>query len=126
MQVSEYIILCFDGNDTFTTICKSSLLLENIKKILKHDGRIILHIQPYLETTAKIEKQKYYKSKFVLASKKYRDGKISKGEFEKDIKKLKELKKECATRLEYEEKYKNYQNKKNTNIISSYNVSTSN
>lgn len=126
MQVSEYIILCFDGNDTFTTICKSSLLLENIKKILKHDGRIILHIQPYLETTAKIEKQKYYKSKFVLASKKYRDGKISKGEFEKDIKKLKELKKECATRLEYEEKYKNYQNKKNTNNISSYNVSTSN
>lgn len=126
MQVSEYIILCFDGNDTFTTICKSSLLLENIKKIFKHDGRIILHIQPCLETTAKIEKQKYYKSKFVLASKKYRDGKISKGEFEKDIKKLKELKKECATRLEYEEKYKNYQNKKNTNNISSYNVSTSN
>lgn len=124
MKVYEYVIVYFDGKNTTTTTCRSALILEYIEKIMKqYDNEISIYIQPKAEEVAKVEKQKYYKSKYVLASKKYKQGKIDKKEFEDDIKKLKELKKECITRLEYEEKYKNYQNKKNTNNIPPYNVS---
>lgn len=124
MNVNEYVIVYFDGHDTTTTTCRTSMLLEYIEKIIKqYDNQISIYIQPRAENVAKVEKQKYYKSKYVLASKKYKQGKIDKVEYEEDIKKLKELKKECITKLEYEEKYKNYQNKKNTNNIPQYNVS---
>lgn len=124
MNVNEYVIVYFDGKNTTTTTCRVNLILEHIEQIMKkYNNEISIYIQPKSEEKAKIEKQKYYKSKFVLASKKYKDGKISKEELDQDIRKLKELKKECKTRLEYEEKYKNYQDKKNTNNIPKYSVS---
>ena len=124
MNVNEYVIVYFDGKNTTTTTCRVNLILEHIEQIMKqYNNEISIYIQPKSEEKAKIENQKYYKSKFVLASKKYKDGKISKEELDQDIRKLKELKKECKTRLEYEEKYKNYQDKKNTNNIPKYSVS---
>lgn len=117
MNINEYVIVYFDGHTTITDTCKVSMISKYIEKILKqYDNNICVYLQPKAEETAKIEKQKFYKSKYVLAKKKYNQGKIDKKEFEEDIKQLKDLKKQCITRLEYEEKYKNYQNKKNTNI----------
>lgn len=117
LNVNEYIILYFDGKNTITTTCRATSLLEYIEKIIKlNNNEISIYIQPKSEKTSKEEKQKFYKSKYVLTAKKYKQGKIDKKEYEDDIKKLKELKRDCLTRLEYEEKYKNYQNKKNTNI----------
>lgn len=125
MNISEYTVLYFDRKyKTTTTTCQKPLLIETVDKIIKeHDDDVCIYIQPKSEKSSKIEKQKYYKSKYVLASKKYKQGKIDIKEFEEDVAKLKELRKECITKLEFEEKYKNYQNKKSTNNIPPYNVS---
>lgn len=113
LNVNEFSIVYSTGKEIASTTCKSSTIIEYLEKLFKqYDNNISIYIQPKAEEISKIEKQRYYKSKYVLASKKYKQGKIDKVEYENDIKKLKELRKECITKLEFEEKYKSYQNKK--------------
>ena len=91
LNVNEYTILYFDRKCTTTTItCQTPLLIETVDKIIKeHDNDVCIYIQPISEGSSKVEKEKYYKSKYLLVRKKYKQGKIDVKEFEDDVAKLK-------------------------------------
>ncbi len=122
MIVKEFIILYFDEEKTTKTTCEVSELFNLLKEIYKkYNNNVSIYIHPKSEKIVKNEINKYYKSKYVIESKLYKQGKIDKRTFENRVNMLKKLKKRCKTKSKFEEKYKEY--KKSTNNIPPYSVS---
>lgn len=130
MAVKLYNIIISNGKGFMRKECSEYSLEKILQKFIKSDNQaLIITIHPksikkkQSVDKNKVEKQRYYNNKYSTYSKKYKNGKINEKEFAQIKIILKQLKKECETRAEFEEKLLKNLNKKNTNNTSEYNVS---
>lgn len=91
--------------------------LNNYKRQLQNKGCEIIDIVPHkIEKITKIQKddrnkiakQKYYSARYTMFYRKYKSNKIDRTLFDSVIEVLKELKKECRTKTEFEKRFEEY------------------
>lgn len=130
MKTKTYNIMLADGQTLRQEVCTSYSLQKFVKEFIDEDYQLITIMSiPNVKKNGKlqeqneIEKSKFYNRKYSLFSKRYKNSKISENEYKEIIDVLKKLKKQCETKEEFETKFIEYQNKKNTNNIPPYNVS---
>lgn|GEM_PF-3392738 len=130
MKSKTYSIVYKIAGEQKTISCSCYSLQEYVDKFVNEGGEVICivaHKQNEKEKKPKdinkAEMQRYYNNKYSNYQKKYKVGKLNEQEFEEIKKVLKELKSKCKTREEFENRFIEYQNKKNTNNIPKYSVS---
>ncbi len=130
MKSKTYSIVYKIGREQKTISCSCYSLQKYVDRFVNEGGElicIVAHKQKEKEKKPKdinkAEMQRYYNNKYSNYQKQYKVGKLNEQEFEEIKKVLKELKSESKTKEEFEDKFIEYQNKKNTNNIPPYNVS---
>lgn len=130
MKTRTYNITLADGQTIQQEVCTSYSLQKFIQKFIDEDYKILtIIVNPCAKKDGKqqeqneIEKSKYYNRKYSLFYKRYKNNKITETEYKQIIKTLKKLRMQSETKAEFELKFIEYINKKNTNNIPLYNVS---
>ena len=122
LKTKTYSIIYQKDSITKKFECSVYSLEKNIKKFISEDIKVMCIIAHNVDEN-KQEKDKFYKNKCSCFYRKFKQEKITEDEFIKIKQILKQLRDESTTKEEFENKFLNYLNKKNTNNIPSYSVS---
>lgn len=112
MENNLFAIVSTDGKNIRKRTVTANILHEIINDFIDNNIHGI-YIMKIPKKEISLEIQKYYRNKYNFFCRKYKSNKITRQEYEKAIKKLKEIKNQCTTVEEFKIQFNKY--KKNTN-----------
>lgn len=122
MKTKIYKIVLNNGEEIINSYCTSHSLPKLLDQFIDNDWKT-LFISSYktgkepkkkIRDSNKVEKERYYNTKYSMYYKRYKDNKIEEKDYKEIKETLKRLKNECKTKREFVTKFEKY--KKTLNI----------